>query len=47
MAKGRPKGSTKPKTITYYRRIRPEWKPILDEILFRLKASVIIELKEF
>lgn len=39
MAKvGRPKGSTKPPTVNYHRRVRKEWIPVLDEILRRLKC---------
>ena len=33
MAKvGRPKGSTKPPTVNYHRRVRPEWIEVLDKI---------------
>ena len=40
MAKvGRPKGSTKPLTTIYYRRVRPEWVKILDEVLRKLKGA--------
>ena len=39
MAKvGRPKGSTKPPTVPYHRRVRPEWAEILDKLLKELKA---------
>lgn len=38
MAKvGRPKGSTKPPTVSYHRRVRPEWVEILDNLLQKLK----------
>lgn len=41
MAKvGRPKGSTKPPTIIYYRRVRPEWVEILDKVLKELKNEI-------
>lgn len=40
MAKvGRPKGSTKPKTVPYNRRVRPEWVEILDRLLFKLRGQ--------
>ena len=41
MAKvGRPKGSVKPKTVNFHRRVRPEIAKILNEILERLKAEM-------
>lgn len=40
MAKvGRPKGSTKPPTVNYHRRVRAEWVKILDELLKKLKGQ--------
>lgn len=40
MAKvGRPKGSTKPPTVPYYRRVRPEWVEVLDKVLKELKGQ--------
>lgn len=40
MAKvGRPKGSTKPPTVPYYRRVRAEWVEILDKLLKKLKGQ--------
>lgn len=40
MAKvGRPKGSTKPPTVSYHRRVRAEWVKILDEVLIKLKGQ--------
>lgn len=40
MAKvGRPKGSTKPKTIPYSRRVRPHWVKLLDELLQELRKT--------
>lgn len=40
MAKvGRPKGSTKPPTVPYHRRVRAEWVKILDELLIKLKGQ--------
>ena len=40
MAKvGRPKGSTKPKTVSYHRRVRPEWVILLDTFLLKLKNN--------
>ena len=41
MAKvGRPKGSTKPPTVCYHRRVRPEWVAILDKLLEKLKGMI-------
>jgi hypothetical protein len=46
MAKlGRPFGTTKPKTVCYHRRIRPEWVEVLDKVLNELKQNAIIESK--
>ena len=40
MAKvGRPKGSTKSPTITYYRRVQPRWVKILDKLLNELRRK--------
>ena len=40
MAKvGRPKGSTKPPTVPYHRRVRPEWVKILDKVLKKLRGE--------
>ena len=40
MAKvGRPKGSTKPKTEPYSRRVRPEWVKILDKVIYELRGQ--------
>ena len=40
MAKvGRPKGSTKPPTVNYHRRVRPEWVKILDKVLKELRGQ--------
>lgn len=40
MAKvGRPKGSVKPKTVPYHRRVRPEYIKILDAVLENLKKN--------
>lgn len=40
MAKvGRPKGSTKPPTVPFHRRVRPEWIPILDRVIAALKRK--------
>lgn len=40
MAKvGRPKGSTKPPTVSYHRRVRAEWIKILDKLLQELKGQ--------
>lgn len=36
---GRPVGTTKDQTIVYYRRIKPEWVKILDEVLEKLKEK--------
>jgi hypothetical protein len=36
---GRPKGSTKPPTVPYHRRVRAEWVKILDELLKELKGQ--------
>ena len=41
MAKvGRPKGSTKPPTVSYHRRVRPEWVEVLDKVLKELKNEI-------
>lgn len=41
MAKvGRPEGSTKEPTVSYHRRVRPEWVKILDELLRKLKNEI-------
>lgn len=41
MAKvGRPKGSTKPPTVSYHRRVRPEWVEVLDKLLKELKNEI-------
>jgi len=34
---GRPKGTTKDPTVVYYRRVKPEWVKILDEMIKKLK----------
>jgi hypothetical protein len=34
---GRPKGSTKEKTVVFYRRVKPEWVIVLDMIIEKLK----------
>lgn len=34
---GRPVGTTKEQTVVYYRRIKPKWVKILDEVLEKLK----------
>lgn len=40
MAKvGRPKGSTKPPTVPYHRRVLPEWVEILDNLLKKLRGQ--------
>lgn len=40
MAKvGRPKGSTKPPTVSYHRRVRPEWVEVLDKVLKELRGQ--------
>ena len=36
---GRPKGTTKTKTVCYHRRIKPEWVKLLDDLLNRLKKE--------
>lgn len=35
---GRPKGTTKPPTVPYYRRVTPKEKILLDEYLKKLRA---------
>ena len=41
MAKvGRPKGSVKPKTVNFHRRVRPEIAKILNEITDKLKKEL-------
>ena len=37
---GRPVGTKKDPTTIYYRRVRPEWVKLLDELLEKLKDSV-------
>lgn len=37
---GRPKGSTKEPTVTYYRRVKSEWVVVLDRLLNELKEQV-------
>lgn len=37
---GRPKGSVKEPTVTYYRRVKSEWVEILDKVLNELKEQV-------
>ena len=37
---GRPKGSTKEPTVTYYRRVKAEWVTVLDKVLNELKEQV-------
>lgn len=36
---GRPKGSTKPPTVSYHRRVRPEWVEVLDKVLKELRGQ--------
>lgn len=36
---GRPFGTTKDKTVPYYRRVKPEWVAVLDDKLEKLKAA--------
>ena len=34
---GRPQGTIKEKKINYHRRVKPEWIPLLDNELYKLK----------
>lgn len=36
---GRPYGTNKEKTVIYYRRVKPEWVEVLDDVLKRLKEN--------
>ena len=36
---GRPKGTTKDKTVIYFRRVKPEWVKKLDKKLEELKGQ--------
>lgn len=36
---GRPKGTTKEKTVVFYRRVKPEWVKELDKKLEELKGQ--------
>lgn len=43
---GRPKGSVKPKTVSFHRRVRPELAKLLDEIIFQYKQDIKESEKE-
>lgn len=43
---GRPFGTTKDKTVPYYRRVKPEWVAVLDKKIGELKMEDTLE-KEF
>lgn len=40
---GRPKGTTKEKTVIYFRRVKPEWVEELDKLIEVLKSKQVIE----
>ena len=47
MKQGRPKGTKKPPTVSFHRRVKPEFAIVLDKVLKNLKADYEKTIKKY